>query len=162
MSNGIPIPRLQAEQYVEQIRRSHSLIVPCGSYRRKADTSNDLDIAVLLEDGDGFHELALQIAANLGATIQRGGNSLVVMHTPAGHQIDLYRTEPWHEGAMVLFLTGSAQFNIKMRAKAKRMGYRLNQYGLWSADDSRAVCSAVTEDSIFAALNLTFVQPENR
>jgi DNA polymerase (family 10) len=63
-------------------------------------------------------------------------------------------------GAMLLFLTGSARHNMKMRAKAKHRGLRLNQYGLWDEDGE---CLASTDErDIYEALEMTYVTPDRR
>jgi len=65
--------------------------------------------------------------------------------------------EAW--GAMLLFLTGSQKFNILMRTKAKKEGYKLNQYGLWHGE---TLIAAKEEDLIFQALGMKFVSPNDR
>lgn len=78
-----------------------------------------------------------------------------------GLQIDLYYAEEDYLGAMLLFLTGSKAFNIRQRALAKRRGFRLNQYGLWTQDGETLVASR-TEEEIFTALGMEFLPPEER
>jgi DNA polymerase/3'-5' exonuclease PolX len=47
-----------------------------------------------------------------------------------------------------------------MRLKAKRNGWKLNEYGLWKGFVS--IGNIKTERDIFKALNIPYVSPENR
>jgi DNA polymerase (family 10) len=61
----------------------------------------------------------------------------------------------------LLYFTGSKDFNIAMRSRAKKMGMILNQHGLF---DLKTRCRYVTkkEEDIFDKLNLVFVPPKDR
>jgi DNA polymerase (family 10) len=74
-------------------------------------------------------------------------------------QFDLYYATPEEWGAMTLFLTGSKLFNILIRAKAKELGYKLNQYGLWHGAE---LIAGRTEEQIFYALEMENWSPERR
>jgi DNA polymerase (family 10) len=158
MSQGIKMSRDIATSYISAIYAGSAAdVTPCGSYRRGAPAIGDLDIAVHTPN---FEETATQIITGLNATVQRGGSKMKVLITPNGHQIDLYHTLPEFMGAMLLFLTGSARHNMKMRAKAKHRGLRLNQYGLWDEDGE---CLASTDErDIYEALEMTYVTPDRR
>jgi len=59
----------------------------------------------------------------------------------------------------LLFMTGSKQFNIKMRKIAKKMNYKLNEYGLYlNSKKIKIKC----EKDIFKKLNMKFIQPKYR
>ena len=79
-----------------------------------------------------------------------------------GVLVDLYATTPEERGAMMLFATGSKEFNIQMRSAAKKKGLKLNQYGLFCQKTGRKVCSARTEKDIFGWLGMEFVPPNKR
>lgn len=76
-----------------------------------------------------------------------------------GIQIDLWGVSPCEFWPAVLYATGSQQFNIYMRMKAKREGYKLNQYGLWRDDERIAVAS---ERDIFTKIQFKWKEPEER
>jgi DNA polymerase/3'-5' exonuclease PolX len=76
-----------------------------------------------------------------------------------GVTFNVYQARKEAKGAMVLFLTGSKEFNIMMRGKAKEMGLKLNQYGLWQGE---RLIAARTERQIFAELGINYVSPRDR
>lgn len=122
-----------------------------GSARRKKETDlHDLDLIYV---GD---EIPTEIP-NFEITVS---GDKIVRGLYKGEQIDIYRTEKDSLGAMLLYLTGSKQYGIKMRAKAKYKGYRLNQYGLFDKKGRRI--AGQTEQEIYDALGYPYKEPELR
>lgn len=76
-----------------------------------------------------------------------------------GVPINIVFTNRESYGAALLYLTGSKNFNIIMRSKAKKKGGLLNEYGLY--DGSRKIAGK-TEEEIFKELDMEFVEPEDR
>jgi hypothetical protein len=74
-------------------------------------------------------------------------------------QFDLRAFHPNHVAGGLLFSTGSARFNIMMRSRAKRMGYKLNRYGLWR---NGSLIECKREENIFTILNMLYIKPEDR
>ena len=67
---------------------------------------------------------------------------------------------PEHEfQAGLLYFTGSKDFNISMRSRAKSLGYVLNQHGLFKGNERVHV---YTEKDIMNQLNMEFVSPLHR
>jgi DNA polymerase (family 10) len=154
--------RQMADTYIHALRQifGKASTYPCGSYRRKAETIGDLDVAVVAS-ATTWRELTSITAEMLDAEITRSGNRLAVLVTPQDHQIDLYRVYDHKEiGAMRLFLTGSHKHNIKMRTRAKFKGFVLNQYGLRNRETNQLV--STTEHGIFAALDFPYKPPQAR
>ena len=58
------------------------------------------------------------------------------------------------------YFTGSKAHNIVLRDKALERGWKLNEYGLFDADD-RPIAGA-TEEEIYTALGMAYVPPELR
>jgi DNA polymerase/3'-5' exonuclease PolX len=75
-------------------------------------------------------------------------------------KIDAFRTCPLEEIPMLLYSTGSKEFNIHMRSVAKKMGYTLNQKGLFKNGD--IVPNLKSEEDYFNFLNIKFLLPEYR
>jgi DNA polymerase (family 10) len=78
-----------------------------------------------------------------------------------GQKVDFRFTEPGSFGSMLLYLTGSKEFNIHLREIAIGKGLRLNEYGL----EERAGGDLHTfpdEASLFSFLGLPFFPPEIR
>jgi DNA polymerase (family 10) len=126
----------------------------CGSYRRKCMFIGDLDVVVVPVDipqlRNGFDSLGRWLS---------GGDRAVSIELPSGLQCDLLLSSPVSFGAAVLHFTGSKFFNIKCRFIAKELGFKLNQYGLWTGN----VLEASEEDVILEILGLLqFRRPDTR
>jgi len=78
-----------------------------------------------------------------------------------GIPVNLRAVNPGEWGAGMLFLTGSQQFNIMMRAKAKKEDMILNRTGLYTRE-SKVKIAGRTEKSIFKMLGMDFVEPTAR
>jgi DNA polymerase (family 10) len=62
--------------------------------------------------------------------------------------------------AALLYFTGSREHNTELRGLAKERGWKLNEYGLFTEGENRA--PAVSEEAIYAALGLSYIEPELR
>ncbi len=60
----------------------------------------------------------------------------------------------------LLYFTGSAELNKKMRIIAKKEGYKLSEYGLTKNDGSRVPVKS--EHDIFEALKIEYLIPRLR
>jgi DNA polymerase/3'-5' exonuclease PolX len=65
---------------------------------------------------------------------------------------------------MLLYATGSGRFNIRMRATAKRLGYLLNQRGLYKKVSSTVLrrIPVVSERALFKKLGMKYLAPNER
>lgn len=113
-----------------------------GSYRRGRAHSRDIDLIV--STGRSTSERAwtrIQSAFGKSKTymlrkpfgIGPGKISTMVYDKTARrhYKIDIFFTKPSEYMFALLYATGSGNFNIRMRAQAKRSGYMLNQKGLF-------------------------------
>ena len=69
-----------------------------------------------------------------------------------GFQADLRMVSPEQRGAALQYFTGSKAHNIALRDRALERGWKLNEYGLFDAQDQ--VIAAGTETQIYEALGL--------
>jgi len=65
-------------------------------------------------------------------------------------------------GAALLYFTGSKSHNIELRTISIRKGLRLNEYGLFKADDESVLVAGGTEEEIYSALGMDYIEPELR
>ena len=163
MAKGQRFTREQADQdlfYIGLHLRGYKKMKVCGSYRRELSTVGDLDI-VVVPDGNGNGTGLLQYSINgLADEILASGEKLSHIVLPSGIQTDFYISSERLFEAHTLFLTGSKGFNIRSRAIAKKMGYRLSQYGLLNQDGEEV---ALSEEEILETLGLKdFIDPVTR
>ena len=59
----------------------------------------------------------------------------------------------------LLYFTGSYQLNRDMRQEAKKMGYKLNEYGLYK---NKKLIRVNSEKEIFDKLKLEYKEPKYR
>jgi DNA polymerase (family 10) len=133
------------------------LLQAAGSLRRKRPSVKDLDLVLAPLDMSRF----LSVAEDTGARIE---NHRVTwdFELPTGDiKVEVFLSEAKHFWAQLLMRTGPYDFNISMRARAKKMGYKLNRYGLWVRDTDR-VAAFDSELKYFKALDLPWLEPEER
>lgn len=125
-------------------------IVIAGSLRRKEPVVGDID---LMARG------RLSLLKNQEKIDIIKGREKSITFMFEGHQVNLYAYKRSYAGGMLLFLTGPGTYNIALRSKAKKMGFKLSQYGLFEGDDNIASRS---EKGIFKKLGLVYKEPEFR
>lgn len=160
------IPRSLAMEIVNKLKIL-SLEVT-GSYRRAKSTIGDFDIIVVDADWDSIMLDMNHIPGiHIYSPYMRGDDKMStlikyswgpnVVHVKA----DFFNTTEEELGAMLLYSTGSKEFNIKMRAKAKKMGYVLNQKGLFKKSTNQRV-DLTSEKDYFEFLQMDFLHPIER
>lgn len=141
----------KALQIFNHLKKFDKNFILAGSARRKKiDNLHDLDVIYVGEN--------IPNIPNLQETVR---GEKIVRGILNGEQIDIYLSQPDSLGAMLLYLTGSKQYSIKMRAKAKYKGMKLNQNGLFNAKTGELIASK-TEESIYKAMGYEYKKPEMR
>jgi len=132
----------------------------CGSYRRGKDLIGDMDVVVI-----PIHALDLVLPPEATALKEQifanNKRTSIVLPTPEGDvQCDVYVSTHEEWGAQILTWTGSAAHNIYLRSAAKKLGWLLNQYGLWDSNGNRL--DNGTEKSIFSKIGWRYLEPNER
>lgn len=179
-------------------RRRRYPTIAVGSVRRSAPRSKDLDVLVVVPDEGGDRgllasaELAdrrgkadtLTLVESYAAGDRR--RSFIVRRAvadgpsqPGGrakyYAVDLFLATEEEKPFALFHFTGGRDYNIRVRAHAKRAGYILNQYGLFCANLSRAARSSKekrrrvpgskaikTERDLARFLGVTYRPPKER
>jgi len=142
---------------IEHVLSSAGIIsLTCGSVRRKKEIIGDIDIVV-----QGKMENVIKVLKPLTESTV-SGDAKVQHIVVNGIGIDVYTASKKEWGAMVLTLTGSKDFNIRMRERAKRKGWLLNQYGLWSRRKDGIILASESEEDICEKLGMKCPPPEYR
>ncbi|MCK4442939.1 MAG: PHP domain-containing protein, partial [Thermoplasmata archaeon] len=74
-------------------------------------------------------------------------------------QADLRVVEAASFGAALQYFTGSKEHNIHLRSIAQRMGYKINEYGLFEGENK---IGGENEEEIYEKLGMTYIEPELR
>lgn len=157
----------------------------CGSYRRKKQISNDVDILLtnpkvktltqfkkqenylitlvkkLKQDNfilDDLTDKKYEIKYMGFCQLSEGSEKYPV------RRIDI-RYVPYESyPTALLYFTGSGEFNKKMRLIAQELGYKLNEYGLYKISDGKEIRikDINSEEDIFNKLGLEYIIPEKR
>ena len=130
-----------------------------GSARRGADTSKDIDLVAMAEDGGPAME-AFATDAGVNEIVGRGPTKCSV-RLAAGPNADLRVVQAAAFPFALLYFTGSKAHNIALRARAQAQGLKLNEYSLTREADGTAI-ACEDEAAIYRALGLPFIPPELR
>ena len=148
----------ELQDYLSQCRGIKK-ITPAGSLRRGCETIGDLDLLVTGGVPEEITEHFLKFP-KITDVVARGGNKVSVK-LKEGIQVDVRMLEPESYGAALMYFTGSKAHNIVLRDRAKRLGLKLSEYGLFRVSDDRKVAGK-TEEEVYQKLNLAYIEPELR
>lgn len=162
-----------------QLRGHEKLIVKlCGSYRRKKETSNDIDILLTKCGDEGSRNYLEEFVKLLKMKLHFNDNKRFIIDDITDdvsrtkymgfskykdkpvRRIDIRLVKEAHYPFALLYFTGSKEFNQRMRKLAKSKGYKLSEYGLF--DKYNKSIKVKTEEGIFDFLGMRYVKPENR
>ncbi|MCC6857785.1 MAG: DNA polymerase/3'-5' exonuclease PolX [Bryobacterales bacterium] len=135
-------------------------ITPAGSLRRGRETVGDVDLLVTGPQAETALERFVaypRVAEVLG----RGENKASARVGREGLQVDLRALPAASFGAAMQYFTGSKDHNVALRNRAVRMGFKLNEYGLFRTSDDARVAGE-SEEGVYQALGLDWIPPELR
>jgi DNA polymerase/3'-5' exonuclease PolX len=156
------------EKYLKS-RTKQDLII-CGSYRRKKETSGDID--VLVYNGDGLvgflnalvkekflvdHLTSLEKCTTKYMGMCRYNNTV--------WRIDIRFIPIEHLPSALLYFTGSGEFNKRMRKEALKCGYTINEYGIYKLDtegNKGDMVPVSCEEDIFKVIGMDYLEPHLR
>jgi DNA polymerase (family 10) len=134
-------------------------LLPVGSLRRGCETCGDVDILAVGAGAPVLLELFTSYP--LIERVLGRGETKASVRLQGGLQADLRAVAAYERGAAMQYFTGSKAHNIVLRDRALERGWRLNEYGLFKADDQSRIAGE-TEEGIYQALDLAWVPPELR
>lgn len=133
-------------------------VEPAGSLRRGKETVGDLDILAISAHPEEAARAFCTLPEVEEVLAQGPKKSSVRLH--GGLQADLRIVPEESFGAALQYFTGSKAHNIRLRERAVARGWKLNEYGLFDAEDRRI--AGRTEEEIYQALGLAWIPPELR
>src|SRR5262245_52829243 len=139
-------------------RAPDAVIEPVGSLRRGCETCGDLD---LLASGAPASLMDDFVEYRLVERVLGHGETKSSVLVQGGFQADLRLVAADSRGAAMQYFTGSKAHNIALRDRAMGLGYKLNEYGVFTVADDRKIAGE-DEAGVYAALGLDWVPPELR
>lgn len=150
------------------------IIQICGSYRRQKLTSSDIDLLVttptILTENLEEEKLVIQKIVKKLHDVRFLIDDITSDSTNKYMGFCKYDKLPirridirfipflsWYPA--LLYFTGSKEFNQILRNKAKKLGYKLNEYGLYKGTKNIYVES---EEEIFQILDEKYLEPQER
>jgi len=158
------LARPLADELVRQLREATGLkqIEVAGSLRRGCETIGDIDILCKSEDGkevvDAFCNLPR--VEKILAQGDTKGSVLVQRRDGVDIQVDCRVVPAKSFGAALQYFTGSKEHNVRVRERAVKKGWKLNEWGLFDGDDKQL--AGKDEAGIYKELKLPHYPPELR
>ena len=139
------------------------LALPAGSLRRGRETIGDVDILATGKSVGGVIDRFTEFSEV--ESVLAHGDTKGSVKLKNGLQIDLRVVEEKSFGAAMQYFTGSKDHNVALRARAQRMGFTINEYGLFTVGqegEKEKWVAGKTEEEIYEKLKLQFIPPELR
>ena len=154
-----------AVEAMEAIAVYSPRIEVAGSIRRQRDDVGDIDLVVLdiSEENPWVRSQIARVLMELGYAQTKDGERIASFTRAGKCGLDLYfaTAETW--GITLLIRTGSAAHNVKLtQVAAKCLPVRRLSVARGVLDTAGAVVASRTEDAIFHALGLRWIDPELR
>ena len=128
----------------------------CGSLRRFSETVGDIDIVVVASNPSAVMDAVVGLSV-VDRVLGRGETKTSIV-TQRGIQVDVRVVAAHQLGAALLYFTGAKSHNVKLRQRALTRGWTLNEYALSELDSGKVIASE-TEQEIYAALGLPYIEP---
>lgn len=148
-----------AQSFIAHMKVVHGImdIIPAGSFRRWKETVGDLDILTTCDDAEAVMERFVSHPEVKDVLSKGQTKSTVVLRS--GLQVDIRVLEKKSFGAALQYFTGSKAHNVALRDRAKRMGLKISEYGVFREDEWIA---GEMEEDVYRAIGLPWIPPELR
>ena len=142
--------------------------VAAGSVRRMKETIGDLDLLVTTKKPK---EVIDYFLAHVPSEKLWGrGPTKVSLRTAWGFDIDVRVLQEDVFGAGLQYFTGSKEHNVKLRTYAAQLGFKVSEYGVFSASTADAptrrkgkkLIACKTEEDVYKVLGMPYIEPELR
>jgi len=152
----------------------------CGSYRREKPTSGDIDILIsnpIFDDTINHLELFI---TKLKEPLKKNNNQPLLIDDITNknyetkymgflkykdnlvRRVDIRYVNYDSYYSALLYFTGSADFNKKLRSSAKKLGYKLSEYGIFDINNNNNKLDIESEYDIFTILKIEYLHPRLR
>jgi len=168
--------------YLQDLTGSYDrsmFVTICGSYRRELPTSSDIDVLLCSLDVISMDEITNSKTNQLASYIRylhRQGflidditdKNIITKYMgfckydkkALIRRIDIRFIPLESYFSALLYFTGSYENNQLMRLQAKKLGLKLNEYGLFDSNNQMII--TFSEQEIFHKLNMEYLPPDKR
>jgi DNA polymerase/3'-5' exonuclease PolX len=173
LQKRIPFEEIKTHEKVLKQQLKHvdpeADITIAGSYRRRKETSGDIDVLLKSTNPKVFDGLIDRLC-KLGYLVEylahgrKKYNGICKLGRKGiSRRIDIMYTKPDEYPFAVFYFTGSDDFNKKIRKEIVDRGMSINEYSLKDANTKEKVdYKFVSEKDIFDYLNMEYVEPWDR
>lgn len=170
------IPReeiVDHEKYLKSVLKNidpTAELTIAGSYRRMKPDSGDIDVLIKtpsVKNNSIYNKFIDELIKNgyLVDELSRGNKKYMGLSkiNKINRRIDIMFTKPEEYPFAILYFTGSAEFNVRMREDLLKNGLTLNEYSLKDSKTKKKVDHIFNnEKDIFDYIKYEYVKPENR
>jgi DNA polymerase/3'-5' exonuclease PolX len=169
LEKRIPYSEIKTIEGYLKSRTKQDLVI-CGSYRRKKETSGDID--VLIYNGNGLMGFLNALVKDKFlvdhlTSLEKSTTKYMGMcqYNNTVRRIDIRFIPIEHLPSALLYFTGSGEFNKRMRKEALKCGYTINEYGIYKLDTFGNKGDSVhvsNEEDIFKVIGMDYLEPHLR
>jgi DNA polymerase (family 10) len=158
----------EAMQYIVHMKKSAKVkkIEYAGSLRRGSETIGDVDLLVAAKDSDVPAIMKHFLEYGEVAKVLGHGETKSSVVLKSSLQVDLRVIPLAIFGAALHYFTGSKNHNIRIRDRAKKMGLKVNEYGVFrlpvKEGGEEVFVAGATEEELFSTIHLAWIPPEMR
>ena len=170
------IKRKYITKIYNEIKKHISIYsIVCGSYRRGKEISHDIDILLCDDRLQTLNDV--KESNRLFKTIKKLKKEKIITDDITSDQVKTkYMGFATYKGkkyridirlipkeslyTAIVYFTGSYEHNIKMRNKAKKLAYKLSEYGIFNVMGKMVTINS--EQEVFSALKMKYIEPYER
>jgi DNA polymerase (family 10) len=157
--HALPIAQ-QIQERLSQLPQVEQ-VEPAGSLRRRRETVKDLDFVVATTHPVEVAD-AITSMPEVTQVFNHGDTKVSVMvEMGAAIQVDVRLVTPKQFVSALHHFTGSKEHNVRIRQRAKELGWKVSEYGIVDSESEEAF-TFQEEKELFAKLGLPFIVPELR
>lgn len=159
---GFAMPEIRSIEALLRVVSGVRQVTIAGSARRRKETIGDLDILAVAATPKKISEAFISLPGVVRIYAQ--GETKSAIKLKSGLDVDLRVVPAASYGAALNYFTGSKDHNVALRELAIKKGYKLNEYGLYRqmANGKWRMVAGKTEEEIYRALGLDYIEPELR
>lgn len=154
---GFALPDIHIlEKHIKAFPETDDAMV-AGSVRRRKEIIGDIDILVTSEKPKAVMDQFVKLPQVIHVYAKGNTKTMVRLRNGLDADLRVVPEESW--GAALNYFTGSKAHNVALRQIAIKKKMKLNEYGLYKG---KKVVAGRTEEELYKALGLRYIEPEMR